>query len=200
MPFYWARFASYEGHLFRLDTRIYLEDVPRCKPTDHAVGAVVGKNPGSARPSTDSSELQAIALTNDKLLPTVRSFVRKSYQDAGVEVPPCGYVQVLNLFYLCDEKYSRAIRTLGRVAAPPTDQAEGRVFPWTMYLWGEFDDDKAQHISRFRNLNSNHHFYFDKNDDQLVSAIPGEGSFAKHTQGLKLAPVVTHLASLLQNG
>ncbi len=87
MPLYWARFERRGANLFRFDTRIYLEDVEECGPDDTVVGAVVAKNPGSARPSADDSTvLHPITLTNDKLLPTVRSLVRQaSASDLGVD-------------------------------------------------------------------------------------------------------------------
>jgi hypothetical protein len=198
MPLYWARFERRGTNLFRFDTRIYLEDLEECGPDDTVVGAVVAKNPGSARPSDDDSTvLHPITLTNDKLLPTVRSLVRQAYDQAGIEPPPGAYVQVLNLFYLCEKDYGRAIQAIRGMTNRPLDATEENEFPWIMYLWGEYHGDKAPYIRRFRTLNSCHHFYFDKNRDELVVGVPGAGSFAKHTQGLKLGPVIEHVAALI---
>jgi len=52
MPLYWARFVNGDSNsILRLDTRVYVRDVNSCRTTDIAIGAVVAKNPGSARPS-----------------------------------------------------------------------------------------------------------------------------------------------------
>lgn len=201
MTSYWAKFVKHGLHLFRLDTRIYLQPVAKCGPGDQPIGAVVAKNPGSARPSdAKTTALHELALANDKLLPTVRSFVAKAYLNAGVEPPAGGYVQVLNLFYLCDKGFSRAMRTIGGIPKPPSDKSETKRFPWIMYLWGEYDEAKAPYMARFGRLESGCHFYFDKNRDRIIPSVPRRGSFAKHTQGMVLEPVIKHLASLLEAG
>jgi len=201
MSLYWAKFVSHGSNLFRLDTRIYLQPVAKCGPGDQPIGAVVGKNPGSARPSDVTTRtLHKLTLANDKLLPTVRSIVVKAYSKAGIEPPDGGYVQVLNLFYLCDKGFDRAMRAIGRIDKPPSDESESKHFPWIMYLWGEYHDAKASYIDRFEKLDSDRHFYFDKNRDRIVPSVPNRGSFAKHTQGLVLEPVIKHLASLIEPG
>jgi hypothetical protein len=197
---YWARFVPCQSRLFRFDTRVYLRGVPKCRSTDTVIGAVVAKNPGSARPSDSQSRaLQPIELANDRLIPTVRSFVLKAYRMAGVAASRNAYIQVLNLFYLCEKDFGCAIRGIGSMVNPPADPAESNVFPWIMYLWGKYECRKAHFIRRFSRLDSENHFYVDKNLNQIVRGIPGRDSFARHTQGLKLEPVVAHLASLLRN-
>lgn len=201
MSLYWAKFVKYGSNLFRLDTRIYLQPIAKCGPGDQPIGAVVGKNPGSARPTDARTEaLHELALANDKLLPTVRSIVSRAYSKAGIEPPDGGFVQVLNLFYLCDKGFGRAMRTIGRIPKPPSDKSEARHFPWIMYLWGEYDDAKAPYMVRFGRLDSDRHFYFDKNRDRIAPSVPTRGSFAKHTQGMVLEPVIKHLASLIETG
>jgi hypothetical protein len=198
MPLYWAQFVKHGEDLFRLDTRIYLAEVAECRPGDQLVGAVVAKNPGSARPrDVNSTGLHPITLKNDKLIPTVRSFVRKAYQAAGVEFPVRGYVQVLNLFYLCDKDYKAAIRKIARIADAPIDPSEQEEFPWIMYLWGDSHRSKAPHIIRFRDIASDHHFYLDQNLQMIVEGVPGNDSFARHTQGMDLDLVIAHLATLI---
>jgi hypothetical protein len=118
MPLYWAQFQQHGDHLFRMDTRIYLVDVAECRPGDSAIGAVVAKNPGSARPGdTTSPRLHPIRLSNDRLIPTVRSFVRRAYDEAGVAIPSRGYIQVLNLYYLCEKNSTTAIRKIERTTS-----------------------------------------------------------------------------------
>jgi hypothetical protein len=198
MSKYWARFVRRSDHTFRLDTRIYLQDVDRCRTDDPVVGAVVAKNPGSAKPSnTTTRRLQPLNLANDRLIPTVRSMVNRAYAAADSSPPPAGFIQVLNLFYLCDKDFRQATRTITQIARPPRDKAEARTFPWIMYLWGKHEPATAGFMRRFRHLDSTQHFYFDNNRNTLICDVPAEGSFARHTQGLKLQPVINHLASLL---
>jgi hypothetical protein len=146
----------------------------------------------------DMNRLQQIDLANDRLLPTVRSMVIKAYREAQRESPPGAYVQVLNLFYLCDAKFSSAVKKMQRVVDPPTDKSEAREFPWIMHLWGGPDHRKDFFAARFRELAAGSHFFFDKNLDRLVSEFPGPVSFPKHTQGLTLDPIIKHLAMLIR--
>lgn len=200
MSLYWAKFERDDsGRTFRLDTRVYLTDVAKCSTKDPLIGAVVAKNPGSAQPSGSARLLQPIQLANDKLIPTVRSIVMKAYEEADCKSARRGYIQVLNLFYLCDNKYTQALREMSHISKPPTDPAEDRCFPWVFYLWGEYDQHKAPYIDRFTDLNADAHFYFDKLRDVVVSGVPGKTSFAKHTQGLVQEPVIDHLAQLLNS-
>jgi hypothetical protein len=198
MSLYWARFVNYGSNIFRIDTRVYLQDVEKCRKSDAVIGAVVAKNPGSAQPSdTTSRSLQPITLANDRLIPTVRSFTAKAYRKANIAPPANAYIQVLNLFYLCNKDFNQALRSVSLMAELLTDPSESKTFPWIMYLWGAFEGRKAQYIRRFEDLNSRNHFYFDKNINELVSDVPGEGSFAKHTQGLELKPIIKYLATLI---
>ena len=195
---YWAQFVKHGRSTFRLDTRAYLQAVRQVRPEDVVLGAVVAKNPGSAKASDDeSTEIQPIDLANDRLIPNVRSFVQKAYDKAGLPAPRRGYIQVLNLFYLCDKEFTRAIRALANVSAPLFDPAEFRAFPWVWYAWGEFEERKARFIERFSGLESASHSYFDQHQQKVVRGVPGRGSFARHPQGLKSAPIIEHLASLI---
>ena len=49
---YRAIFRSEGDETFRLDTRVYLKEINEPQDSDICVGAVVGKNPGSAKPVT----------------------------------------------------------------------------------------------------------------------------------------------------
>lgn len=199
MSLYWAKFKRHEsGRIFRFETRVYLSDIPKCTSTDPVIGAVIAKNPGSAQPSAGAPRtIQPIQLANDRLLPTVRSIVRKAYRGAKTDAPQRGYIQVLNLFYLCDNDFKHAIREISRIDNPPIDPAESKRFPWVFYLWGDYTHNKAQFIQRFTDLDARHHFYFDKNDTIVVPGVPVEKSFAKHTQGLNQKPIIEHMADFL---
>ena len=96
MSQFWAKFESIDNATYRLDTRIYLKDIDAPMEDDQCIGAVVGKNPGSAKQSTSSSLLQSIELNGDKLLPTVLNILAKAYDKANVAIPERCFVQVLN--------------------------------------------------------------------------------------------------------
>ena len=64
MSFY-ARFEKYDDCLLRFDTRVYLNGTPQPQKDGKCVAAVIGKNPGSAKPS-NGSEWQALDLDGDK--------------------------------------------------------------------------------------------------------------------------------------
>ena len=82
---YLARFEEIEGKLFRFDTRIYLNDY-NSDNDGKCVGAIIGKNPGSAIPSK-LNELVPLELNGDKMLPTVRNRFVDGYKLAKKEIP-----------------------------------------------------------------------------------------------------------------
>ena len=97
MNSYWAKFEKINGRLYRFDTRIYLSEIESPSSSDVCVGAVVGKNPGSANPSISSKLIQPIDLNKDRLLPTVRNMVSKALKDNGDD-------NVVNHFLLSGQK------------------------------------------------------------------------------------------------
>ena len=46
---FWARFEEIDGSIYRWDTRIYIKPVNDTQGSDICLGAIVGKNPGSAK-------------------------------------------------------------------------------------------------------------------------------------------------------
>lgn len=63
MSYYWAIFQKVRSNVFRYDTRIYLESLDEPNDDDICIGAVVGKNPGSAKANNiNSTSLQQIRL------------------------------------------------------------------------------------------------------------------------------------------
>lgn len=196
MSYFWAKFLSVGDKTFRMDTRIYLLGIDAPRNDDSCVGAIVGKNPGSAKPSMSSGELQPIELGGDKLLPTVRNVITKAYKTANTSVPERGYVQVLNLFYLCNPNLSQAIASIGSVVAPPLCKSEDGGFPWIWYVWGNESTDLNPHKERFSQIKANHHFFFDNRAKEVKDRPPRHDEFAKHTQGLKHEYVVPYIAQL----
>ncbi|HMO83438.1 MAG TPA: hypothetical protein PKC18_00815 [Lacipirellulaceae bacterium] len=197
MPHYWARFAGDPARMFRFDTRVYFADVTTPRRDDPAVGAIVAKNPGKAKPSDlDRRGMQAIRLDGDKLLPTVRGMVGRAFIQARREWPERGYVQVFNLFYLCNENLAQARAALGN-GRIRTCSRELRPYPWLWYAWGESGAMMPDFAARFADLAADRRFYFDKIKGKIRNGHPARNAFPKHTQGLVQAPVVRRIARLL---
>lgn len=194
---YWAHFTQIGDHVFRFDTRVYMQPVDECRLRDHVIGGIIAKNPGSALAGVVSPEIQEIDLNHDKLLPTVRQILLRSFQRANRELPARGYVQVLNLFYLCGKTYSIARRSVLDVEAPPVCPGESRVFPWLWYAWGNAPWKLPGFAERFKALAADRHFYYDFFKKRMVYRHPNAKAYPKHTQGLKQEPVLKHLATLL---
>ena len=95
--YYWAKFENIENNIHRFDTRVYLKQIQKPSNNDICLGAIVGKNPGSAR-GTISNKLVNIHKNGDKLLGTVRNIFLEAYKKCGKEIPENSYIQVLNLF------------------------------------------------------------------------------------------------------
>lgn len=196
---YWAKFARHRGDLFRLDTRVYLSPVARIHDSDNCLGAIVGKNPGSAKPLTHARGLQPISLDGDKCLPIAKSIVLKSYQQINCEPPPNSYIQVLNLFYLCEPKLPLAIRKLKAHKRARKCPSESQPFPWVWYVWGGPSPRLDGYKKRFGTLNTANHFYLDKHASRVIASPASASVFAKHTQGLRHELVLPHIASLLKS-
>jgi len=198
MACYWARFERKGSEYFRYDTRVYLEDVDTVERQDACIGAVVGKNPGSARPTNPSgSVIQPIDLANYKLLPNIQSIVSKAYSHRQIQMPSRAYVQILNLFYLCDADLSSGLDKLKHLAGNFCD-TESREFPWVWYVWGDNDPRLSELKLRFHNLRSRRHLFYDPSQSQIRTHCPRPEEFARHTQGLRHDLVVPALASCIE--
>ena len=195
---FWASFQRVGQDIFRYDTRIYLHKVARTSPSDVCIGAVVGKNPGSAKASNLSNPgIQPIFLDGDKMLPTVRNIVLKAYAEANIAGSAGEYIQVLNLFYLCEPNLTQAIKSISKHSGTAFCQPEANSFPWVWYVWGDENKSLSNFKTRFSSLNAPDHFYFDKDTEAVIGKVPSHNSFAKHTQGLKQESVITHISGLI---
>lgn len=197
MSLFWAKFEKYGNDIFRLDTRIYLDDIKEPNIMDKCIGAVVGKNPGSAKRSNNSASLQAIDLNGDKLLPTVKNIIQKAYQEANINPPKNAYIQVLNLFYLCNKNLDEAIVSMKNSQGPKTCKSEEKIFPWIWYVWGGQANTLDSYKKRFFRMQEGSHFFYDKNNGKIQNNVPNIEDFAKHTQGLSHDCMVPYIATLL---
>lgn len=213
MPQYWARFESRtigdERYLFRFDTRIYLQDVDECKDTDPIIGAVVGKNPGSARPfDSESNSLHPIELGRDQMLPRIEKILQRAIRDSASRIPRRGFIQVLNLFYICNQELKEAKRLLRYLDHVVTCLSERSKFPWLWYAWGrpkkDFSRRHKELTRRFNGIRATHRFFLeqqplsaDSSKDKLWKISPRVDDCAKHTQGMRDKLVVRYISELL---
>ena len=193
MPYY-ARFELIQGHVFRFDTRIYLGQVP-CHEEGECVGAVVGKNPGSAKP-TQLDVLAPLSLAGDKMLPSVRNRFLRAYERAGRLAPRGAFVRVWNLFYLCNPNLTAACSSMSRITNVPVCPSEGSQPKVVWFAWGGADRRIDAFKQRFGAYGDGC-FYYDHHRRTVVSGAPAVGDFAKHPQGMPAEPLVRYLAGVL---
>ena len=202
MPHYYADFRRVGTHWFRLDTRVYLDKGPHSQRNGVCVGAIVAKNPGSA---TGTGGWGVLHIGNDKMLPNVLSIFSKAYAHpiykarTGKSAPPQdAYVQVLNLFYLCNPSLSAALKYIASYASTPPCPGASRSFPVAWYAWGGPSSTLHPFRTKFKVV-TKHSFFFDprKPFPTIKHGVPTPTDFAKHPQGLAHANIVPHLASVL---
>lgn len=147
---YYARFESLAGHVFRFDTRIYLGK-HNADEYGECVGAIVGKNPGSAKP-TQLGVLAPLNLDGDKMLPSVRNRFASAYQQAGKAMPNNAFIQVWNLFYLCNPDSGAACSAMSGFANPPLCPSENKKPKIIWFAWGGNDGYLNGFKQRFLDL------------------------------------------------
>jgi hypothetical protein len=190
---YFALFTKVDDDLFRLDTRIYLNDSGGPGLNDACVAAVVAKNPGSAAPN-NLGILARLQLSNDKMLPTVRNHFIAAYKQAGKDIPEGAFVRVWNLFYLCCADLRDAVRRYRRVHTPLFCQSENCCPPLVWFVWGGSDPALDSLKLRFASLPAAYPCFYDWVDRVMKPGIPCPSDFAKHPQGLAGSEVVPFLA------
>ena len=132
---FFAKFLESNGSMFRVDTRVYLQDGVSPKDDDKCVAAVIGKNPGSAAPIC-FDELAPLSLERDNMLPTVRNWFVSAYRRALKKIPDGAFVRVWNLFYLCDPDLRSAIRRHKEIHFLKTCSTEQDLPPLVWFAWG----------------------------------------------------------------
>lgn len=196
--YYWAKFVEIDSNRFRLDTRIYLKSINKPSDDDICIGAVCGKNPGSACPKEDiTGDLQIIDLDGDNLLPTVRSIFLKSYKEMKKPVKVNSYIQVLNLMYICDKNLSNAIKKISDYDKPKICETEKKLFPFLWYVWGNDDIKLNKFKERFAQIKADKQFYFHTKNEEIVERFPNLNNPARHTQGLSHDLVVPFISRIL---
>ena len=192
---YLARFEEIDSVLFRFDTRIYLNGYDP-KNNSNCVGAIIGKNPGSAVPSK-LNELVPLELNGDKMLPTVRNRFIDGYKLAKKEIPPNCFVRVWNLFNICDPDLDSACQKAARYNELPICNTESEGAPIVWYSWGGYDERLNSYKERFIAKAWPQQFFYDHENSCIDTHAPTIQSFAKHTQGMPSKPVNEYLSNAL---
>jgi hypothetical protein len=160
------------------------------------VGAIVGKNPGSAIPKV-LNELAPLKLDGDRMLPTVRNRFIDGYKLAQRNIPFNAFVRVWNLFYICEPDLDSACCKASSFKSLPICTTESEGVPIVWYGWGGNDQRINSFKERFMTKEWPHTFFYDHTESRVSKAQPTIYSFAKHTQGMPAKPVNEHLASVL---
>jgi hypothetical protein len=195
---YQALFTRHEGQLFRLDTRIYLNPGDEPGTSDRCIAAVIGKNPGSAKPIV-LDELAQLSLDNDKMLPYVRQRFLNAYTLSGIAIPTGAFVRVWNLVYLCGKDLRAATEAFQKVRSPLFCSTEQAGAPIVWFAWGPPGHRPFALTSRLRRhaQQAKHCFYYDMDSKVVVQGMPTDSKKVKHTQGLLGRPVEEYLAHLV---
>lgn len=192
---YVARFEKVDGVLCRFDTRIYLGSYNPTKDSV-CVGAMVGKNPGSAMPSR-LGKLAPLELRGDKMLPTVGNRFTEAFSLADKHVPPNAFVRIWNLFYVCGNDLNQAAKIASQFTHPPICDSEQSPVPFVWFGWGGSNATLNPFKQRFIDRSYSPAFFYDHTCRNIVSRAPEQSEFAKHTQGMPAAPIRNYLATVV---
>lgn len=192
---YLAKFENIGGSLFRFDTRIYLGNYDSSVDST-CIGAIVGKNPGNAKPNT-LGVLDNLSLDRDNMLPSVRNRFLTVYKLKGLTPPTNAFVRVWNLFYLCNKDLLRAKKELKTHQSLPICNSEMDDAPITWFAWGGSDKFLNIYKSRFIGRQYNQPFFYDYNINAIQNKIPTVIDSVKHTQGMPKHSIERYLANII---
>jgi len=198
LSYYWAKFEKRNKDTFRFDTRIYLELINKPSVNDICIGAIVGKNPGAAIPSSFiNNQLQKVDLDGDKLLPNIKSIFLKAYMSSNKQMNKNCYIQVLNLIYICYKNLSEATKKKLNYPNQINCDTEKKHFPFVWYVWGDDNKKLNMYKERFYHLKADKSFYLNTKTEKVISLVPDFKAAARHTQGLRHDLVVTYISNII---
>lgn len=192
---YFAKFEKINGHLFRFDTRVYLEPYQKNQDSE-CVGAIVAKNPGSAI-YKELGVWAPLELNGDRMLPTVRKRFINAYKETGKEIPENSFIRVWNLFYLCNPNLGEACNAISAFQTIPECPSENDNIKIVWYAWGDNHKFLNKFKTRFLSRADENGFFYNQKTKIISDQAPKESDFAKHTQGMPAKPVEDYLKSRL---
>lgn len=189
---YYAEFITHplSGHTYRHDTRIYLSGFTGNRSGGRCVGAFIGKNPGSALRSASGWGL----IQEDTTLRLIRSVWLKSLK---AKPNPDEYIQVLNLFYLCDPNFQKALKLAMKSSLYFPDPVENQPFEKVWWAIGDYDDASYRLGYCLRRIQSSvrssKHVFYDSRKNagkgREITGLPSAGHFCKHPIGMPHPPM-----------
>ena len=204
MNCYWAYFKEENGEIFRFDTRIYFQPIDKPSDNDECICAVIGMNPGSAKPQKiNNNEIQEIILDKDKTLPNIKSIFLEANNEKRLNTKN-KYIQVLNLFYLCNENANVAKeKAKTELSKYLSEQyicpSEKNKFNFIFYAWGlakGINNYKTRFIDKNDHFSKNH-LWFDKETEKVMTILPNKNDKVKHPIGLTHENLILPIRSLL---
>ena len=192
---YVAKFEYIDGILCRFDTRIYLNS--HIGDSDSVcVGAIIGKNPGSAKPIT-TGELSRLELSGDRMLPFVGNRFAEAFTIANKQPPKNAFIRVWNLFYVCNKNLYEAANISLQMTNQPICESELEITPFTWFGWGPSSSFLNPFKDRFLSRRLQRAFYYDHASATVIGQAPTECSAAKHTQGMPKVPIEQYLSTVV---
>jgi hypothetical protein len=175
------------------------------------------KNPGKATWGSESQAWEPLILDGDNTLPSIQSLFLDAYAKNRKPIPGNAFIQVWNLFYLCNHKAKNAFTALKTIPNPPPCPSEARCKPKLVWFaWGKCNSCSGSDIKRFdclkRRFRLEHYeksFYYGHAKSthyvakkaSIFPGVPSDSDFAKHPQRLMNATgsreISDHLALLL---
>ena len=109
------------------------------------------------------------------------------------------YIQILNLFYLCEENLTKARRKIKELKSTiPICLTEKNNFHFILYSWGGPNDGINEYKERFiGNMYSENHIWYDYKKKETKDCIPNITDSVKHIQGLTHENVIPNITKLI---
>jgi hypothetical protein len=124
-----AIFEQRSGLDFRTETRLFYAE------KEQLIGTIVMINPGSSKRLAE----YGILATNNPTFQTVVAIVEDAYYLAGKSLPSGGYIQICNLFDICESDLEMALSKLNEFPYEVVQSSCYRIrkeSPWIWLAWG----------------------------------------------------------------
>lgn len=195
-PHYYAKFQQKDGYVFRHDTRIYLHENPATDCDGNCLGAIVGINPGSAKP-IKFDVWCPLDLGNDKLLPFVRNRFCEALKITQIPIKPNYFIRVWNLSYLCKPNLDQALQNKLFFKEGLECPTESELPELIWFAWGFRDSHEIRELKKRFLQNIPAETFYINQKKEIVQEAPKIDSLVRHTRGMGAKPVVDCLSEIL---
>lgn len=187
----------------RYNTRIYIDPIIQPSNADRPIASIVAINPGSAMPPSAyvAGTLAPLILGQDKTLSRILNAFINAINDRKNRDPytPNGnYIQVFNLFYLCNPDLGQALNQLAN-HGPFFDPNERCLVEPVWFAWGASDKQLNPLKQRFLTINPRRCLYWDCHQEKPIKLIPSLTTTATHPRRVSTLNTcfISSLADLL---